>query len=324
MSVGWVLIFALSAGAMVGAGTLVADAGRQIAIRTRLGQVVVGALLLGFVTSLPEMVTNASAALANQPSLAIGSVFGSCMANMAILAVLDLLHRGRLLESVQLRQARLAAVAMLLTAVAVLGIVQPSGITIGWIGVYPLALVGLYVLTLRWLRSGTTAPDVAPALQSERSLVVPVAKFAIGAVALLVAAPIAVHAATRFADAAGISKGFVGVALVALATSLPELFTSLAALRLGAYDLAVGNLLGSNSFNIASILVADAFFTKGAILNSIGNVDVIAGLVAIVLMAIAAAAIVGDPNEERRGLDPGPLLLLGAYGIGIVIVGTAS
>jgi cation:H+ antiporter len=282
---------------------------------------------------LPEIVTNASAALTDAPELAVGSVFGSSMANMAILAVLDLAHRGRVLMSVELGQARLAAVAMLLTAIAVLGIVNPSGVELGWVGIYPLAIAVIYLLTLRWPREAplppvTTTqavPDAVPWRVRARGNARPGFRFAVGAVALCVAAPLVVRAAEHIADDTGISTGFFGVAFLALATSLPELFTSLAALRLGAYNLAVGNLLGSNAFNVVSLLVADVFFTSGPIMNAVGPVDVVAGLAAIALMGIALAAIVVDTEEQRTGLlDPGPILLLLAYAAGLALAWGAA
>jgi cation:H+ antiporter len=333
VAVVWVVVFVVGALVMVRAGIEVAARGEELARRFGISQLLVGAILLAFVTSLPEIVTNASAALADAPELAVGSVFGSSMANMAILAVLDLAHRGRMLMSVELGQARLGAIAILLTGVAVLGIVNPSEVEIGWVGVYPLAIAAIYLLALRWLRKAplpavATTHAAAPQIGWRvrvRGTALPGLRFVLGAIALFVAAPLVVRAAENIADDTGIATGFFGVAFLALATSLPELFTSLAALRLGAYDLAVGNLLGSNAFNIVSLLVADLFFTSGPIMNSVGSVDVVAGLAAIGLMSIALAAIVVDPEEQRTGLlDPGPILLLVAYGVGLALAWTAA
>ncbi|HEX6310220.1 MAG TPA: hypothetical protein VF152_01175 [Acidimicrobiia bacterium] len=330
----WVPVFVAGGAVLVWAGVGVAASGDEIATRTGAGQLLIGAFLAALATSLPEVVSNASAALADEPALAVGTVFGSSMANMAILAGLDLVHRGAMLTSVELRQARLAAVAIMLTSVAVLGIVDPSDVEIGWIGVYPFVITGLYLLTLRWLgppRVPTLpGPDPLPRPSRLSRLrtagIGPAARrFAVAAAAIFVAAPVVVSAAERISDETGISSGFVGVAFVAVATSLPEVFTSLAAVRIGAYDLAVGNLLGSNSFNVASLVVADLFYTRGALMSAVGPVDVIAGLVAITLMAIALAAIVVETDEERVGaLEPGPLLLLAAYALGIVVVGAAG
>ena len=330
----WWLVFVVGAAVLVRAGVGVARNGAEIARRLGISQLLVGALLVGLATSLPEVVTNASAALADAPELAVGTVFGSSMANMAILAVLDLSYRRRMLVSVELGQARLAAVGIVLTSIAVLGIVNPSDIEVGWVGLYPIVIVVLYVLTMRWLRTSRLpiaisdpADPRAPSRVSLRSPEVrrPLARFAAAAAVIFVAAPVIVNAADHIADDTGIASGFVGVAFVALATSLPELFTSLGAVRLGEFDLAVGNLLGSNAFNIASLFVADLFFTRGPIMNAVGPVDVVAGLVAVALMATALAAIVVDPEEHHVGpLDPGPILLIVAYAIGVLAVWGAS
>ena len=91
----------------------------------------------------------------------------------------------------------------------------------------------------------------------------------IAAVIILTAAPFLVMAAEGIATESGLGETFVGASFLALATSLPELATALAAVRIGAYDLAVGALLGSNAFNMAIIFVADLAYTSGPILSAV-------------------------------------------------------
>ena len=116
----WVVVFAIGAAALVRSGVTLAGAGDEIAERTGLGGLVVGILLVSFATSMPELVTDISAAAAGAPDLALGDLFGSSMANMAILAVVDLVHRGRVWPRIGVDHARVAAVAIALTAMAVL------------------------------------------------------------------------------------------------------------------------------------------------------------------------------------------------------------
>ncbi len=96
-------------------------------VHTGLGGLFVGMLLLGGATSLPELATDVTAAVAGAPDLAIGDLFGSSMANMAILAVIDLLHRGRVWPATGLGHARVAAIAMALTVILLLGLIAPTG-----------------------------------------------------------------------------------------------------------------------------------------------------------------------------------------------------
>jgi len=135
-----VLVFLLSAAVLVRAGASLAGYADQIAERMRMSRLFVGTLMLAFATSLPELVTDITAARAGAPDLAAGDLFGSSMANMAILAVIDLLYRGNVWPSVELGHARVAAVAMALAAMAALSIFTQSTLAIGWVGLVPILI----------------------------------------------------------------------------------------------------------------------------------------------------------------------------------------
>ena len=111
---------------------------------------------------------------------------------------------------------------------------------------------------------------------------------------------------------------FVGALLLAVTTSLPELVASLAAIRIGAYDLAVGNLFGSNAFNMTILFAADAAYAPGPILAAIAPAQVVAGVGAILLMAIALAAVVHGTRTRIRRLEPDAIVVLVAY---VVLIG---
>ena len=130
---------------------------------------------------------------------------------------------------------------------------------------------------------------------------------------LLVAAPALTLATEEVAHRSGISQGFLGISLLAASTSLPELSASLAAARIGAYDLAVGNLLGSNAANMAMIVFVDAAYRPGPILSAVGEAHVVAGTGAILLMALALASIVSGRANRAQRLEPDSAMLLIAY-----------
>jgi cation:H+ antiporter len=128
-------------------------------------------------------------------------------------------------------------------------------------------------------------------------------------------APVATLAVKAIAEQTGIEQSFLGVALLAVTTSLPELVASIASLRIGAYDMAVGNLFGSNVANMSVLLFADIAYTEGPILAAVAPAQAVAGVGAILLMAIAVAAIVGESERTRlRQLEPDAIALLLAYG----------
>ncbi|MCB0970500.1 MAG: sodium:calcium antiporter [Acidimicrobiales bacterium] len=314
----WVVVFAIGAAALVRSGVTLAGAGDEIAERTGLGGLVVGILLVSFATSMPELVTDISAAAAGAPDLALGDLFGSSMANMAILAVVDLVHRGRVWPRIGVDHARVAAVAIALTAMAVLAIATPRAPAIGWIGLDSLVIVGAYVASVAWFRRASGGPGTPTGwAEAPDRGVGPLRRaglaFAAAAAVILLAAPATAVAAQEIAEAAGIAETTMGTGLLALATSMPELVASLAALRIGAHDLAVGNLFGSNAANMGLIVFADAAYRPGPILAAVDPAQVVAATGAIVLMALALAAIVGGTETRLWRLEPDATLLLVVY-----------
>jgi cation:H+ antiporter len=113
---------------------------------------------------------------------------------------------------------------------------------------------------------------------------------------------------------------FIGASLVALATSLPEMVTSLAAVRLGAYDLAVGNLFGSNAFNMMLVLPLDLAYTKGSLLQAVSATQVTAGLLAIILMSIGIMGVIFRKEKRWYLLEPDSLILALAYFVGLFLL----
>jgi cation:H+ antiporter len=323
----WVGIFLVAGAVVVVAGTTLARSGDQIATQTGLGGLLVGMLLMAGATSLPEIATDMSAALEGAPDLAVGDLFGSSMANMAILAFIDLAHRGRVWPSVGLGHARLASIAIGLTAMAVLAILVPSGIAIGWVGLDTILIVAAYVAAAAWMsRSGgegsrareSSGEILAPTgwsgpEEARHSLRYEVARFGAAALAILVAAPFLALSGKGIADETGVGQTFLGAMLLAITTSLPELVASLAAIRIGAYDLAVGNLFGSNAFNMTILFAADLAYLPGPILVAVDPAQVIAGVGAILLMAIALAAVVHGTRTRILRLEPDAVLVLVTY-----------
>lgn len=317
------VILVASIAVVVYAGTLLARAGDEIAEHTGLGRIFIGALFIAVATSLPELGTNVTAAASNAPDLAISDLFGSSMANMAILAVVDLRYRGRLLPSVELEHTRIAAIAIGMTALAMLGIASPPGVDIGGVGITPIVLGVGYVAALAWFRrvppigvaSATPTPFREPRRFSERwtGLGPQLGKFAIATVALAMSAPLLALTTEEVAERADLSQGILGVTLLAVTTSLPELVTSLAAVKMGAYDLAVGNLLGSNAANIAMILFVDIAYRPGPVLAAVDEVTLIAATGSILMMALALASIVSGKANRASRLEPDSIMLLIAY-----------
>jgi cation:H+ antiporter len=169
--------------------------------------------------------------------------------------------------------------------------------------------------------SGATTTGPAAIIRTIRADLL---KFGAAALVILVVAPVLVDAADGIAREAQLSESFVGASFLAISTSLPELATAVAAVRIGAFDLAVGSLLGSNAFNMAIIFIVDLAYTDGPVLAAVDPVEAFMGVGAILLMALALAAIIHGGKTRSWRLEPGPGMTLVVYFILMSMVFTAG
>jgi cation:H+ antiporter len=318
-------LFAFSATIIVLAATRLATYGDVIALRTGLGRLFIGTLLVAMATSLPELLTAINAIHLGEPNLTAGDLFGSGMFNMLLLAMIDLIYRQRrVLRSVATIHALSAGLAVLLIALAVFFIYADIDLRIGWVGVDSLVLIALYFYGMR-LINNSSRRDSASSPQEEIShdlppLWVAGVGFLLATLVLVLTTPWLVRSAIGITELTGLSAGFVGAALVAIVTSLPEATSTIAAVRMGAYDLAVGNLFGSNIFNMFALGLIDFFYTDGRLLGVLDPTLTLAGLMALLLTSIA---LIGNlAREERRFLflEVDALLIFIGYSSGIYLL----
>lgn len=296
------LIFAASSTVLVIAAIKMAQYGDVIAVRTQLGGMFIGVLLLAGATSLPEMLTMINSFNQGAPGLAAGSAFGSNMFNMLLLAVLDLLNQqARILRRVAMTHALTAALGSAMIGLSVFFILSDIHLQIGWLGIDSLVLILVYVVGIRLIQtngqaSATTVelPEAKPILPLWRALL----GFGLATAVLIVVTPWLVRSSNEIAEITGLGTGFIGTTLLATVTSLPETVAVVAAARIGAYDMAVGNLFGSNVFNMFALGVADLFYTPGRFL---GAIDPAFALVAMLGLLLTNLALIGNiARVERR------------------------
>ena len=219
------LEFIASALVIVVAATRLAAYGDIIALRTRLGGMFVGTLLLAGATSLPELLTAINAIDQDVPNLTVGNIFGSSMFNMFILAALDLVYwRTRIMRRLDRGHALSSGLAVGLTGLAVFFILAQINTSIGRVGMDSIVLILVYILGTRILFGGGTSdpapePDIADDVPS---LVHALIGFGVATGVLIVITPVLVTSSVKIAEETGQSAGFVGIALVAVITSLPE------------------------------------------------------------------------------------------------------
>lgn len=306
------LQFALCAALIGTAGYQLSSYGDAIARRTGLSGSWIGLALLATVTSLPELATGiTSVTVAHAPNLAVGDALGSCVVNLVFLVVIDFFFRK---EPVWHRAGQghvLAAafgvvmlgftlVSLLISQVKPIGAMSTaaSAIQLGF-GLTTPVLLALYMVAMRTVfayerdHAALETVEVDAALPALRTSVI---RFAMAACVVAGAGIWLPFVATDLANAMGWNKSFVGSLFVALATSLPELAVTLSALRMGALDMAIGNLLGSNLFNVAIIAVDDLFYRPGVLLASVSPVHAVTAGSAITMTGLAMVGLFFKPG----------------------------
>ena len=317
------LQFLLSAAVVVVAAVKLAEYGDIIAVRTNLGGLFVGTIFLAGATSLPELVASISSFQAGVPNLAAGNFFGSNMVNMLLLALVDLVnYQVPLLRRVAISHALTAALAGVLMLVAVIFILAEVNVTIGWVGIESLLLIALYFGGI-WLvqreNTAAAAPAIAPAAGFP-SLRRGVIGFSLAAAVLLVVVPLLVDSSNAIATITGLGTGFIGTSLLSLVTSLPELLAALAAVRLAAYDMAVGNLLGSNVFNMLGLSLADFFLLDGRFLGAIDPNFALVGLLGLLLTNLALVGTLARVERKILFIELDAVVIIVVYFLGMYLL----
>ena len=299
------------------ASRLAQDADR-IADATGLGRVWIGTLLLAGSTSLPELLTDVNAALLEFPNIGVGDLLGSTMANMLILAVLDLTYlKRRILENVAVDHVLVATLALVLTTMAGIAVTVGGWGSIGHIGIETLAIAATYLLGMRlvYRSSAVTAPHDQLALgEGGRNLLRRgLTGLALAAAGLLVTTPLLVISADALAIESGLSNTAVGTLLVGFTTSFPELAATIAAVRMGALDLAVGNIFGSSAFNMFLLLAMDIAYQPGPLLASVTSTHAISAQFAILALALGILGILARAARRTMAVRLESVAILAAY-----------
>jgi len=305
------------------AGTKLAQYGDAIAEKTGLGRVWIGLVLLAAITSMPELVTGvSSAAVVGLPDLALGTLFGSCSLNLAILALLDILHHHTpVLTEASSRHVVSAGWGILLITIAagtILAGERFSGLALGWVGIPSIVILVVYLVGMwgvfRYERSHQMPVQVASLQYKDIPARTVYLRFALAAAAVIAAGIWLSFIGDEIAKATGWGATFVGSLFLAITTSAPELVVTIAALRLGAIDMAIADLLGSNMFNIAIITPVDLFYTKGLILSSVSNSHLITAAVVAVMNLLVIAGLRFPRKRKTLGVISWyALVLIGLY-----------
>jgi cation:H+ antiporter len=268
--------------------------------KLKLGHVFVGMVFLGWITSLPELVLSLGSTIyVGEPDLAVGNVLGSCLFNLTILVVADIIVvRGLLFTRTHPGSAITGTVSLVMLFLAGFGLMLPSVVSMPsalGIDIFSWLIIVFYVISTGFLyrfdkKSSRGEKKVLPqrAQRTQRNTIKPENFFSansansavkdsvsmmkvtiasLGATVVIVGAGLYMAGlGDEIATKYGIAHSFVGTLFFAIVSSLPELSTTIAAARLGFFDMCLGNIFGSNIFNIMIIGVSDIFYRKGSII----------------------------------------------------------
>ncbi|MDP1795839.1 MAG: hypothetical protein Q8K78_00075 [Planctomycetaceae bacterium] len=317
------ITFAICSLIVVAAGTALAWCGDAIAELTGFGRLLVGSILIAGATSLPELVVDITAIRNNMPDLAVGDLLGSSLMNLLILAGLDWWYHSarRAFSRESIGHALSAMAGILTTSLVIFGIASGSRLGgVALVGISPILwLVGIaYIFGVRLIfrdqqlaRQQHQEVLVPAAVEgaSTMSLKVAIAGFVAAAGVIVLVGPSLSISAGVIADQTGLGRTFVGTTLVALTTSLPELVASIVAVRMGAFDLAAGNIFGSNAFNMLLLLPLDALF-PGNLLAAVSPDHIVTGAAAVTVTSVAVIGQLYGESKRQRVIDPDAILVI--------------
>ncbi len=295
--------------ALIGlAGYQLSRYGDVIAEKTGVGGTWIGVILLATVTSLPELAVGiSSVTVANTPNIALGDVLGSCVFNLIILMILDFLHReGSIYTRASQGHILSAGFGVMLIGFVGFNLLlgeKAENFSIGHVGIYTPVIVLFYAIAMRTVflyeqqQIAAYAREIA-SRYPDVTLKQAASRYALAALVVVGAGIWLPFIGKEMAQVMGWNNTFVGTLFIAFATSVPELAVTLAAFRIGALDMAIGNLLGSNLFNILIIAVDDLFFLKGPILSHVSQHHAVSALSAVMMSGVVIVGLLYRPTAR--------------------------
>lgn len=296
----------------------------SVAKRLHVPSIIIGLTIVAMGTSLPETAVSVSASLAGNNELAVSNVVGSNIFNlMVVIGVCAILATVNVARETIRRDIPLSLIcAGLLMLLGIVGLGDKTGMTLGHMdGVIFIVLFACYIIYM--VRTAMKASKEGKKVEIEggsdeeiKLVSVPVSILFIigGAIAIAVGGDVTVDAASRIASDLGMSQTLIGLTIVSIGTSLPELVTSIVAARKNEVDMALGNAIGSNIFNILMVLgIASAISPISIITENIIDLCV------LIVFTICAWIFAGTKKKIGRAEGLCMVALYAAYAVYIIV-----
>lgn len=321
--------FTLCALVIFFAGSRLSKYGDMFAELTGMGKAWIGLILMATVTSLPElMVGISSSAIVGSADLATGDIFGSCAFNLFLLAILDALmpKNKPLLATASSGHVLAATLGAILMAMAGMGILLPDEIVLlPSIGITSLSFMVVYLVAVNVLykynkQNASSKEPETSSVPEGMTLRKVIMLYTLAAIVVIAAALALPGFASDIARQTGLGESFVGTLFLAISTSLPEIAVSLAAIRMGSADMAVGNLLGSNIFNIFILFIDDLVYQGDHLLKDASQNHAISAFTVIIMSCIAIIGLTFRSPHKRFLMAYDALLIFVVYILNLVIL----
>lgn len=319
-----ILIFIMLAVIIIKAGKKLSICGDKLGDIMGLEKSWIGVVMLASITSLPELITSAASTMIGSPEMAVSNIFGSNLFNIFIIFILDIFFiKKSFSSSIGFKNYLSAFSCILLTMIFLLGFVFGE-ITLAGISLISIVIFLLYFFIMNLIYKLEHSGDFEEVeeVNPEDSIVMNEKEakrgFVISGLTVVVVGMGLSQVADRIANTPfmGINLGesFVGVILLALATSLPELTVSIQAIKMKSYNMAAGNILGSNIFNIAILFIVDILYRDGSLYEKLGDFHIISAIFSLlVLSTLMIGMLFKNKKKKYDSWIIGGLYILGMY-----------
>lgn len=299
------VVFAACAASVIFCGAKLAVYGDALATLTGWGRLFVGSLLVALATSLPELATNISAVTLEipNPALAVGNVLGANMLNMFTLSAVALAFGGkRFIENVAPEQGFLILVAAVMTGAAVIFGAVKMDVELWQVGLSSVVLLAIFVAGMKLVYDtrpggGDDEEEGDPGMTLKKAWLM----FGLVSAGVVVAGYFLAWSTDQIAEITGVASSTLGILAVSFVTTMPEAASTIAAARIGAFDLGVAGLYGSCAFNVTILFYADIFYRGGILGNQTEPAHFAAGGVAIGLI-VAGGVLILARNRIKAGI----------------------
>ena len=310
------------------AGKKLSYYGDLLAELSGLGKAWIGLILMAAVTSLPElMVGISSVTIVGSADLAVGDVLGSCAFNLGILSLMDVFlpKKQPLFQKVSRSHILAAAFGVILLALVGLSLfLEKDFVILPYIGATSFSFLLVYLVAVRTIFS---YQQQYPATSSEQTnhhenhtLKGVIGRYALFASLIIVTALALPFFAEHIAEETGLGKSFVGTLFLAASTSLPEIAVSYAAIRMGSADMAVGNLMGSNIFNILILFIDDLFYQQGHLLKDASDVNLLSVFFVVIMSGVAIIGLAFPSREKKLLMAWDSLTIFALYIVNMILL----